>query len=145
MDVGRIYRTLLRLYPSDYRSRFAPEMLHVFEHALEEHRRQSVVGYIRFLIRECRHLLTGAGREWTARLTTDASVRLRWSSSRASLPDEVAAAEERTAMLVDRMVHAIANHDFPAARRYAHEEREARDELCRLRAKHHIAEHPCQL
>jgi hypothetical protein len=43
-------------------------------------------------------------------------------------------------MLIRRMVDAIANHDFPGARRYSDEERLARDELRRLREKYRIAD-----
>jgi ATP-dependent Clp protease ATP-binding subunit ClpC len=55
-----------------------------------------------------------------------------------SLPDEVIAAQARISMLIQRTVHAIANHDFPGARRYSYEERLARDELRRLRQKFDI-------
>jgi hypothetical protein len=43
-------------------------------------------------------------------------------------------------MLIQRTVHAIANHDFPGARRYSHEERLAREELRRLRQKHDMGD-----
>jgi hypothetical protein len=58
--------------------------------------------------------------------------------SHPSLPHEVMEAQERIAMLVNRMVDAIANHDFAGGRRYSFEERQARDELHLLREKHNI-------
>jgi ATP-dependent Clp protease ATP-binding subunit ClpC len=41
-------------------------------------------------------------------------------------------------MLIQHMEHAIANHDFPGARRYSHDERRAREELRRLRQKYDV-------
>jgi hypothetical protein len=38
------------------------------------------------------------------------------------------------------MVHAIANHDFEGARKYARQEREARETLLELREKYGISE-----
>jgi hypothetical protein len=55
-----------------------------------------------------------------------------------SLPDEIAAAQVRISILIERMVHAIANHDFSGARRASYEERQAQQELRRLRAKYKI-------
>ncbi|HEY6340083.1 MAG TPA: hypothetical protein VIY49_01210 [Bryobacteraceae bacterium] len=49
-------------------------------------------------------------------------------------------AQARIPMLIQRMVDAIANHDFPGARRYSDEERLARDELHRLRQRYGIAD-----
>ncbi len=53
---------------------------------------------------------------------------------------EIAEAQERTETLIERMVHAIANHDFEGARRYARQETEARETLRVLREKHGIGE-----
>jgi hypothetical protein len=132
-----------------------------FERAAEERRPRGRPVFIRFLIGEFIGLLSGVGAEWIARLTTDSSVRSRclpdlrmmrppgvprelWfagaclSAGQASLPDEVIEVQARISMLIRRMVHAIANHDFPGARRYSCEERQALDELRRLREKHNI-------
>ena len=76
MRVRRTYRTLLRLYPADYRARFAREMQNAFERA-QERRLLSRPDFIRFLLREFTGLLTGAGAEWIAKLTTDSAVRGR--------------------------------------------------------------------
>jgi hypothetical protein len=69
----RTYRTLLRLYPADYRAMFAAEMARTFDQAAEE--RRSCVA-IEFL-----GAIAGAAAEWIAKWTTDVSVRGR------SLPD----------------------------------------------------------
>ncbi len=66
----RAYQTLLKLYPFDFRAAFAAEMLAAFD-TLDAQR-----GGV-----ELAGLLAGAAAEWTAKLTTDKSVRGR------SLPD----------------------------------------------------------
>lgn len=161
MSLVRAYRTLLQLYPNDYRTQFATEMSTAFEQAIGERRRQPGYVFVGFLLGEFTDLLIGAATEWIAKLTTDRSVRGRcmpdlrmmrppgvprelWFAgtclnvSQPSLPHEVMEAQERIAMLVNRMVDAIANHDFPGARCYSFEERQARDELRRLREKYNI-------
>jgi hypothetical protein len=161
MNLERAYRTLLRLYPNDYRALFADEMLNTFNQAAAERRQQPRLAFIRFLVGEFIDLASGAGAEWIAKLTTDSSIRGRclpdlrmmrppgvpqelWFAgtclnvSEAALPQEVIETQDRIAMLINRMVHAIANHDFPGARRYSYEERQARVELRRLREKHNI-------
>jgi hypothetical protein len=163
MSVGQTYRTLLRLYPSDYRALFVLEMQNAFERTAEERRLLGRPAFFRFLLSEFIGLLSGVGAEWIAKLTTDNSVRGRclpdlrmmrppgvswalWfagayqSDGQGSLPEEVLEAESRISTLIQRMIHAIANHDFPGARRYSYEERLARDELRRLRQKYDIAD-----
>ncbi len=161
MRAEQAYRTLLRLYPSDYRALFALEMQTAFERAAEEHRLLRRPVFIRFLLGEFVGLVSGVSAEWIAKLTADSSVRGRclpdlrmmrppgvprelWFAGvypghgQGSVPDEILAAQAQVSMLIQRMVHAIANHDFPGARRYSYEERIAREELVRLRQKHDI-------
>ena len=161
MTVMRAYRTLLRLYPGDYEMRFALEMQNAFERAAAERRLRGRTVFIRFLLGELLGLLSSVGAEWIAKLATDDSVRGRclpdlrmmrppgvpreiWfaatcpSGGPASLPDEVIEAQARISMLIDRTVHAIANHDFPGARRHSYQERHARDELRRLQKQYNI-------
>lgn len=76
MEMSRAYRTLLRIYPADYRARFTTEMIRAFEQASNEHR-----GRTRFVVAECTGLFVGALAEWIAKWTTDPSIRGR------SLPD----------------------------------------------------------
>jgi hypothetical protein len=68
--VKRAYRTLLWLYPYDFRAAFAAEMLAAFARTGAERRGAELAG-----------LLTGAAAEWIAKLTSDRLVRGR------SLPD----------------------------------------------------------
>jgi hypothetical protein len=165
--LSRAYKILLRLYPADYRALFAEEKSQVFETAYEEYRYRAWPEIVRFAIGEAIGLLMGAGAEWAAKLTTDRSHRGRYlpdlrmmrppgvskelwfsgapmSAGQSAVADdlagEVMAAQRRIALLVSRTVHAIANHDFQGARSYYREEREARENLQRLREKHNIDE-----
>jgi hypothetical protein len=126
----RAYKTLLWLYPADYRALFAAEMLHTFEKAAEECRARRPGRFVKFVFAELVGLVTGAAAEWIAKLTTDASVRGRCLSRQ----DKVADTEKRIAITIEQMVHAIANHDFPKARFYSDREREKREQLLRLRS-----------
>jgi hypothetical protein len=150
------YDFLLRLYPRDYRAMFANEMSSAFEEASAESRRQGRGVYARFALAELTALTMGAGVEWVAKLTTDSSVRGRtlpdrllmrppgvsWDAHYAggllNVPEEVSRAQERTELLVRRIVHAISQHDFTGARRYSDEERQARENLRSVREKYQI-------
>jgi hypothetical protein len=152
----RAYKTLLRLYPRDYRARFATEMATAFEDASQDRRQRGRAVYARFAIAELFGLSLGAGVEWIAKLTTDASQRGRslpdrllmrppgvpWDAHYAGafVPEELSQAQQCTQLLVQRMVDAISHHDFQGARRYSDEERQARENLRILRAKYQINE-----
>ena len=159
MIASRTYRALLWSYPEDYRAMFAAEMLDAFEKGAAEGRRQGTPAFVRFVLAEWIGLLAGSAAEWMAKLTTSRTVRGRslpdlrmmrppgiprevWFSeaclSAGPSSDEVTEAERRVADLVSRMLHAIANHDFPVARSCSYQEREARENLRRLREKHGI-------
>jgi hypothetical protein len=163
MSGVQAYRALLRLYPSDYRALFALEMRNAFERAAEERRPLGRPVFVRFLLREFTGLLRGASAEWVAKFTTDSSERGRYlpdlrmmrppgvsrelwfagawpSDHEGSLRNEVMEAQARISMLIQQMVDAIANHDFPGARRHSDEERLARDELRRARQNYGIAD-----
>jgi hypothetical protein len=152
--MNRAYKILLRLYPRDYRAMFATAMLSAFQDASAERRGQGWRVYAPFAIAELMGLAMGAGIEWIAKLTTDASVRGRslpdrllmrppgvsWDAHYAgafpSVPEDVSKAQERTELLVNRMVHAISERDFQGARRYSDAERQAREHLRLLRQKY---------
>ena len=150
----RAYAALLRLYPRDFRALFASEMLIAFERTAEEHRACGRAAFARFSATEFAGLVIACGVEWVAKLTTDSSIRGRYLPDRllmrppgvpwdvhygpapATIPDELAEAQNRTDYLVNRMVHAIANHDFEGARSYSFEERKARENLRLVREKY---------
>ena len=154
----RAYEILLLLYPRDFRSSFGSEMLAAFESSAVEPRAQGRTVYS-FALKELIGLMIGAFAEWIAKLTTDSCLRGRslpdpvmmrppgvpWEAYYGSalvdatenaLPHEVMEAQRRTELLVKRIVHAIAHHDFEGARTYSYQERQAREDLRLLREKY---------
>lgn len=77
MNSRRAYRALLRLYPYDYKERFAREMLSAFEQGEAERRLQCRPAFFRFIVVEFVDALSGAGVEWMIKWTTDRAVRGR--------------------------------------------------------------------
>ena len=135
----RTFELLLRLYPVDYRAVFGAEMLSTLDRTTEDRHGR------RFLLRELTGLLIGAGSEWAAKLTTGAAERRRCLSEArgecaCALPVDVVEAQRRISVLIERMVYAIAHHDFAGARKYSYEEREEREKLRVLRGEYGIAE-----
>jgi len=63
----RIYRTLLGLYPREYRTLFAKEMLSAFEDACAEYRRRGLCEFVRFGAAELVGLVVEAEAQWVAK------------------------------------------------------------------------------
>jgi hypothetical protein len=139
----RAYDTLLRLYPPEHRASFAAEMLAVFEEAAGEHYAYGRLARIRFAVAELIGLVIGAGVEWVEKILRPASY-IKTGCTRAqpqsTLPQEVMEAQARVNLSVNRMVHAIANHQFEKVRFYSSEEYKARENLRVLREKYNISE-----
>ena len=142
----RVCEILLRLYPANYRATFGAEMLGVLAEKAREHDGQRAVGYVRFVIPELAGLAIGAVVQWCARIACygSASGHAPAAASRAgaggrALP-EVMEAEIRVQVAIDRMVDAIATHQFEKARFYSEEERKAREVLGLLRRQYDIRE-----
>jgi hypothetical protein len=127
----QIFRVLLRLYPPEYRRTFAPEMLTVLEKATHEHCQSNWAPYARFVLSESLGLIKGAAAEWIVRLTTDSR-----ANHEEALPAEVMKAQKQVKLILSRMEHAIANHQFEKARFYSEEERKARENLRLLQRKY---------
>jgi hypothetical protein len=68
MNFRAPYQIPLRLYPRDYRSLFAAEMLMVFEEMARERRRRGAAALVRFTLGEMLGLVAGAAAEWIAKL-----------------------------------------------------------------------------
>jgi len=155
----RVYETLLRLYPRDFRAPFTSEMLRAFDSAASDRRAQGQPSYIRFALTELIGVVMSAGREWLAKLSTDSSMRGRslpdrlmmrppgvpWeayygdalvNSPESAVPYEVMEAQRRTQLLVERIVYSIAHHDFEGARTYSYQERQARENLRLVRERY---------
>jgi len=79
--MGTAYRSLLRLYPRDFRTWFGEEMSAAFEARAKECRAHGWAVFLGFACRELAGVLKGAAAEWSARSTTDPAVRAR------SVPD----------------------------------------------------------
>jgi hypothetical protein len=73
----RIYSTLLRLYPYDYRSSFGTEMRMAFEQTARDRLACGRWAWMRFAMIEPIGLIAGASAEWFAKLTTSKPVRRR--------------------------------------------------------------------
>jgi hypothetical protein len=75
--VTRAYAAVLRLYPVDYRSSFAGEMVTAFADAAADRCQRGPGAMIRFTAGELIGLTIGAGAEWIVKLTSDRSRRAR--------------------------------------------------------------------
>jgi hypothetical protein len=76
-NLKRVYKTLLHLYPYDFRAWFAGEMLSAFEKSAEEFRARTWAPYIHFALAELAGVATGALGEWVAKWTGDPLIRAR--------------------------------------------------------------------
>ena len=77
MKGKQVYAALLQLYPSDYRARFAAEMLAAFEEGAAEQRARGQWAAARFVLKELMSLLLGAAAEWETKLACDRTTRGR--------------------------------------------------------------------
>jgi hypothetical protein len=134
-------------------------MLTAFDSSAHERRALGRSAYLRFALTELAGLVVGAGKEWLVKFRTDRSLRGRslpdrlmmrppgvpweayYGDALVELPEsalhrEVIEAQRRAALLEDRIVHAIAHHDFEGARTYSYQERQARENLRLLREKY---------
>lgn len=154
----RLYVILLRLYPRDFRAAFGHEMTAAFDQSAAERRLRGRGTFLRFAFKETAGLVFGAAAEWVAKLTTDRPLRGRtlpdvtlmrpagvsWDDHyrNSFLPDELMQAQTQVDLLVNRIIYAIAHHDFEHARSYSHEEAKARETLRLLREKYSIGGAP---
>lgn len=65
----RFYETLLKFYPSGYRTRFAGEMAATFERAAAGRRARGAWHFLRFALVEFVGLGRGIANEWLVRLS----------------------------------------------------------------------------
>ena len=124
----KLYRAILSLYPMEYRSMFAQEMVEVFDHAAMAAEEQGLLSLLRFAACELAGLLNGLFSERVTRWRD----RERYIASRClsrpdtGFPSEIADVQNRLEHLLRSMEFAIAYHDFPGARYYSNEERGTR-------------------
>lgn len=129
----QIFNALLRLYPPEYRSTFAPEMLTVLQQASCGHKRAARA---RFVLKEGFGLMKGAVSEWVVKLATHDQYLQEDTTSNMVLPDNVEAAQKQVKLILSRMENAIATHQFEKARFYSNAERKARENLRFLQEKY---------
>lgn len=77
MNGKGLYMTLLHLYPSDYRARFAAEMLAAFEEGTAEQLACGRSVGARFVLVELMGLVLGAASEWGSKIVCDRTARGR--------------------------------------------------------------------
>jgi len=131
-----LYHLLLRLYPAEYHNLFAPEMAAVHARAYAEQRQRGWGPLLAYTAIELCGVLAGVLREWVAKAATDSEYLAASSPATSIAPPQTEIERCRTELdaLVQKMVHAIAHHDFDGARRYANEESRERERLRRLLA-----------
>ncbi|MFL6463922.1 MAG: hypothetical protein ACJ73N_05885 [Bryobacteraceae bacterium] len=138
----KIFTALLRLYPPEYRSAFASEMLIVLEEASRRVCRRKWAPYAHFVLIESFGLIRGAIAEWAVSLTTNSYISDQClpghADNKENLPAEVTEARRQVKLVLSQMEHAIANHQFEKARFYSEEERKARENLRLLQQKYQI-------
>jgi len=140
----RIYALLLRLYPREVRTAFAPEMSAVFAQLAEERRKESWASFSSFVLAELTGLAIGVAAAHHALRRTELDLR-KMRPPEVSKEvyggalDEVIAAQRLVDFNLGRMQQAIARHDFLKARFYSDEDRKAREHLRLVRRKFGIA------
>jgi hypothetical protein len=114
--IERAYESALRLYPADYRARFAGEMLTAFEQAVTDHQGAGTVASVRFAVAELTALVSGIGAEWLAKLTSDKAARGRCLPDRRLMRPAGVTREEWAAGLDATDMFRGGRHDDPTAR-----------------------------
>jgi hypothetical protein len=134
MDLTGIYRLLLGLYPGEQREQFGAEMEAVFRQAAEERRGRGPAANAGFAMREFAGLLAlaAAARFGKLRRRSPAGHAI---TEPVVLPDDVREVERIVRASIDRMVYAIAHHQFVEARFYSLVERRAQARLDELRGR----------
>jgi hypothetical protein len=121
MTTSLIYRCLLWIYPSEFRQQFSEEMISVFEQrAGERFANRGGVSFA-FLFMEFSGIAKGAYFMWFSKILP---FDRRQSESGVTTTSNLSA-EEATKLrnqAIQKMVAAIADHDFVTARRFSDEE-----------------------
>ena len=139
-----LYQLLLRLYPREVRTSFAPEMADVFADVAEDRRSEGWAAFARFVLEEMSGLLVGAAAAHRARRQRILDLRMMRApdvprEAYVAALDEVIAAQRLVEFNLNRMQQAIARNDFVKARFYSDEDRKARENLRLVRRKYGTA------
>ena len=121
MTTTTIYRGLLWLYPPGFRQQFSEEMVSVFEQRAGERFADRGAVSFAFLLTEFSGIVQGAYVIWFSKILPFDRKRSEFVA--ATTP--ILTAEEATELrnhAIQKMVAAIADHDFVSARRFSDEE-----------------------
>lgn len=129
MFLRRLYSTLLEMYPAGFRAQFGAEMADVFAQAAAHAGGQGRARLLRFVMKELSGLIAGAMRERVLHS------RRAPAAGELAFPSNIAEAESYQRIVSERVIAAIANHDFENARYYDLQDRKARALLADLRAQ----------
>jgi hypothetical protein len=134
----RVYSVFLGLYPRAYRDLFGPEVLNVFAQAAEEHRARGLGVWVWFMVSELSSAVISAGTHWIDRLRAQrrSAIPEAAGARRSGLFNVIEDAQNKVDLNLRRMEHAIAHHDFIAARAYSIEDLKAREDLRKRRDRY---------
>jgi hypothetical protein len=117
MNISGLYRSLLRLYPADFREQFSQEMCSVFERRAAERSGKGKVAASAFVLREFVNVVKTA---CAMRMPRRDDSEIAAASS--TPPRNLEEAAEQRAQAIRKMVVCIGKHEFAQARRYSYEE-----------------------
>jgi hypothetical protein len=120
MKTTTVYRALLRLYPPDFRQQFSEEMVCVFEQRAAERLANGGAVSVAFFLTEFSAIVKGAHVMWFSKI-----LPFRRKQSEFDIGTPILNAEEAAKLrkqAIQKMVAAIADHDFVTARRFSDEE-----------------------
>ena len=140
-----LYQLLLRLYPPEVRTPFAPEMAEVFAQLAQDRRREGWAAYACFAWEELAGVLIGAAAAHRRRGRPVLDLRKMRPPGMprevyVAALDEVLAARRRVASNLERMQGALAGNNFSKARVYSDEDHKAREHLRLVQRKYCIPE-----
>ncbi|MGB8538884.1 MAG: hypothetical protein WCD57_20845 [Acidobacteriaceae bacterium] len=121
MTTTAIYRALLWLYPSEFRQQFSEEMVSIFEQRAGDRFADKGAVSFAFLLMEFSSIVKGANIMWFSKILPFRREPLESGATSTN----ILTAEEATKLrneAIQKMVAAIADHDFVAARRFSDEE-----------------------
>jgi hypothetical protein len=121
MTTTTIYRVLLWLYPSEFRQQFSEEMISVFEQRAGERFADRGAVSFAFLLTEFSGIVKGAYVMWFSKILTFDRKQSEFGATATPILSAEEAARLRT-HAIQKMVAAIADHDFVTARRFSDEE-----------------------
>jgi hypothetical protein len=123
MKLGALYRSLLLLYPAEFRTQFSEEMISVFEQRAGERFANRDSKQVVWLAIEFFSIVKGAHTMW---LSSILPIQRNSRSSESALPTEAslttAELTTRRHVAIKAMCAAIARHDFIHARQHSDEE-----------------------